>query len=210
VSEWLENAGRRFARLTTRAVVARPALWRVFRRLTRIQFDSLAPVWEGRGGPGALAPLEKALAKVEAATRVLDLGTGTGKAARVIARRFPAAQVIGVDLAPEMVEEARRLLAPELAGRVRFQTADASRLPFTAESFDLVVLQNMIPFFDEISRVTAAGGAVVFAYSYGLETPIYTPLTTLRERLAPLGFGQFEEIAAGEGTALLARRAKPG
>jgi hypothetical protein len=68
----------------------------------------------------------------------------------------------------------------------------------------------MIPFFEELGRVTTAEGTLVFAYSSGSGTPIYTPLETLRERLAPLGFGRFEEIAAGEGTALLARRTKAG
>jgi ubiquinone/menaquinone biosynthesis C-methylase UbiE len=105
-----------------------------------------------------------------------------------------------------MVEEARRLLEPELAGRVRYEAADAEHLPFEDASFDLVVLLNMIPFFEELARVTASGGALVLAYSSGPKTPIYTPPETLRSRLEPLGFGQFEEIAAGEGTALLARR----
>jgi ubiquinone/menaquinone biosynthesis C-methylase UbiE len=148
-----------------------------------------------------------ALEQVEPPRRVLDIGTGTGQAARVIAKRFPAADVLGVDLAPAMVEEARRLLEPELAGRVRYEAADASALPFEAASFDLVVLLNMIPFFPEIARITVPGGALVLAYSSGPETPIYTPPETLRRRLEPLGFGEFEEIAAGEGTALLARRA---
>ena len=204
--EWLERAGRRFARLTTRAVVARPRLWRLFRPLTRLQFQRLAPVWDRRRGPESLPALLTALEQVESPQRVLDVGTGTGQAARVIAKRFPDAEVVGVDLAPAMVEEARRLLEPELSGRVRYEAADASALPFEAASFDLVVLLNMIPFFPEIARVTAPGGALVLAYSSGPQTPIYTPPETLRRRLDPLGFGQFEEIAAGEGTALLARR----
>jgi hypothetical protein len=68
----------------------------------------------------------------------------------------------------------------------------------------------MIPFFDEIARLTAPGGSVVFAFSSGPETPIYTPPETLRERLAPRGFDRFEEFAAEGETALLARRAEAG
>jgi SAM-dependent methyltransferase len=207
MSEWLERAGRRFARFTTRTVVARPWLWRLLRPLTRLQFERLAPVWDRRRGPESLPPLTSALERIEPPLRVLDLGTGTGQGARAIARRFPEAEVIGVDLAPAMVEEARKLLEPELADRVRYQAADASRLPFEDGTFDLVVLLNMIPFFEELVRVTASDGSLLFAYSSGPETPIYTPPETLRMRLEPLGFGQFEEIAAGEGTALLARRA---
>jgi ubiquinone/menaquinone biosynthesis C-methylase UbiE len=137
---------------------------------------------------------------------VLDLGTGTGKAARVVAKRFPQAEVVGVDLAPAMVEEAHRILPAQLSGRVRFEVADASKLPFDDRAFDLVVLLNMIPFFEELARVTAAGGRVVLASSFGSETPIYVPPEILRKRLAALGFGDFEELSAGEGTAFLATR----
>jgi len=143
----------------------------------------------------------------DAAYRVLDLGTGTGKGARLVAARFPAATVVGVDLAPAMVEQARAHLPPELAGRVRFEVGDASALPFADGSFDVVCLLNMIPFFAELARLTAPGGTVVFAFSSGPGTPIYVAPQTLRARLAPLGFGGFEELAAGEGTALLARKA---
>jgi SAM-dependent methyltransferase len=207
MNEWLERAGRRFARFTTRTVVARPWLWRLLRPLTRLQFERLAPVWDRRRGPESLPPLTSALERIEPPRRVLDLGTGTGQGARAIAKRFPEAEVIGVDLAPAMVEEAQKLLEPELADRVRYRAADASHLPFEDGAFDLVVLLNMIPFFEELVRVTTSDGSLLFAYSSGPETPIYTPPETLRARLEPLGFGQFEEIAAGEGTALLARRA---
>ena len=207
MSEWLETAGRRFARVATRAVVASPALWRLFRGPVRTQFTRLAPVWEGRRTQEHLLPLAAALQRLETSpAHVLDVGTGTGLAARFLAERFPEAEIAGVDLAPAMVEEARRLLPEELAPRVRFQVADAAALPFEDEAFDLVVLLNMIPFFDELGRVTASGGALVLAFSSGADTPIYVPPETLRARLAPLGFGAFEELAAGAGSAFLARR----
>jgi SAM-dependent methyltransferase len=211
VKDWLEWAGRRFARLATRAVVARPGLWRFFRGPLRKQFDWLAPVWEARRGPEALLPLATALERLDTPPRrALDIGTGTGKAARLVARLFPETEVVGLDLSPGMIEEARRLLPEELAGRVGFEVADASSLPFADGSFDLVVLLNMIPFFDELARVTSPGGTVVFAFFSGAATPIYTPVETIRTRLAERGFGKFEEIAAGEGTAFLARMEGPG
>ena len=57
-----------------------------------------------------------------------------------------------------MVEQARQRTPPELAERVRFEQADAAQLPFEDGAFDLVQLANMIPFFDELARVTAPGG----------------------------------------------------
>ncbi|HEX5470150.1 MAG TPA: class I SAM-dependent methyltransferase [Gaiellaceae bacterium] len=207
----VEAAGRRFARLVTGAVVARPWLWRLFRTAIRRQFGSLASSWEGRLGPEALVPLEAALDRLAAPPRkALDLGTGTGKAARVVATRFADAEVVGVDLAPEMVEEARRVLPAELRGRVSFAVADGAELPFADGEFDLVVLQNAIPFFDELARVTAPAGTVVFAFSHGPETPIWVPPATLRAQLAAVGLAEAEELSAGPGTALVARRRSPG
>ena len=204
-------AGKRFARLAARTVALRPELWPLFRGPLRAQFDALAPQWHGITGPEALAPLGVALDRLDAEpARALDLGTGTGKAAVFVAERFPAAEVAGVDLSPAMVAEARRLLPPELDGRIRFEVADASALPFPDGAFDLVVLLNMIPFFDELGRVTASGGAVVVAHTSGSSTPIWTPPETLRSKLEPLGFAGFEELAAGSGTALLARKEEAG
>jgi SAM-dependent methyltransferase len=198
---------QRFARLTTRAVVSRPRLWRVFRAPLRNQFDSLAAVWDERVGPEGLIPLGAALDRLEQAPRrVLDLGTGTGKGARVVAKRFREAEVVAVDISPAMIERAQALLPEDLRGRVRFEVADASELRFEDGAFDLVTLLNMIPFFEELARVVAPGGRLVFAFSFGSETPIYVPSETLRERLGPLGFGDFEELSAGDGNAFLATR----
>ena len=204
---WLDRAARRFARLATRAVVARPALWRLFRTPLRKQFDALAPGWEARRGPEALAPAAAALARLERRpSRILDLGTGTGKGARLAAERFRDAEVVGVDLSPRMVAEAERLLPAGLRDRVRFVAGDAAALPFADGSFDLVLLLNMIPFFDELARVTAPNGSVVLSFSSGAATPIYVPPPTLRARLGGVGFGGFEEAEAGSGMALIARR----
>ncbi|HYZ18169.1 MAG TPA: class I SAM-dependent methyltransferase [Gaiellaceae bacterium] len=198
--------GRKFARFTTNRVVRRPGLWRLFRPLMRAQFDRLAPVWDEMRDPAAFRPLEKALASVEPPRRALDLGTGTGAAAFAVARRFPNAEVVGVDIAPEMLAEARRKTPLELTDRVRFEQADAERLPFEDRSFDLVSLANMIPFFDELARLVASGGYLVFSFSGGAETPIYVPSDRLRSELGRRGFADFAEFAEGRGTAFVARK----
>jgi SAM-dependent methyltransferase len=206
LGELEQRFGRRLARVTTNAVVARPRLWRAFRWLTRAQFDRLAPKWNAMRRADAFAPLERALEELPEAQRVLDLGTGTGAAAFLAARRFPQAQVVGVDLSEAMLGQAQALTPAELAGRVRFEAADAAKLPFESGAFDLVLLSNMIPFFDELARVVAPGGHLLFGFSAGPETPIWVPPERLRKELEARGFTDFADFEAGGGTALLARK----
>jgi len=197
---------QRFARLATDAVVRRPLLWRVLRRPLRAMFDGLAPTWETRIGPHHLWALELALEEVLETRRILDLGTGTGVVALALAERYGEAQVVGIDLSPGMIEEARRKLPPESAGRIRFEVGDASALDCSDGEFDLVVLSNMIPFFDELARVVAPGGTLVLSFSKGAETPIYVAPERLREELGRRGFAEFAEFSAEPATALRARR----
>jgi ubiquinone/menaquinone biosynthesis C-methylase UbiE len=194
--------GQRFARIVTDIVVRRPMLWRFLRRPLRSQFDRLAPVWEEMRSGDAFAPVQTALERLpQPPRRVLDLGTGTGLVARLVAARFPDAAVIGVDISERMIEQARRRTD---APGVSYQVADAEHLPFEEGAFDLVTLGNMIPFFDELARIVASGGRVLFAFSAGPETPIYVSSERLRDELGRRGFAEFTELSAGRGTAVLA------
>jgi len=196
------KVGQRFARLATDAVVRRPMLWRLFRGPLRTSFNKLAPSWETMRRPDSFAPVEAALDRLDSQPqRVLDLGTGTGAVARLAAERFPDAAVVGADLSPQMIDQARLLTDSE---RITYQVADAQKLPFADGSFDLITLANMIPFFDELARVLAPGGRVVVAYSAGPETPIYVPAERLRRELGRRGFVDFAELSGGRGVALLA------
>jgi SAM-dependent methyltransferase len=199
---------RRFARLATNAVLANPALWRLFRAPVRRLFQDLAPVWDGMRSPEALlGGYEAGLAALpEAPRRVLDLGTGTGLGAFAVARRFPAAEVTGVDLAPGMIDEAQRRTPSELGARVGFRVADAAALPFEDGAFDLVTLGNMIPFWDELARVVAPGGAALFVASQGAGTPIYVSPDRIRLELGRRGFPQIADFSAPPASAVLARK----
>ena len=192
--------------MVTDAVVRRPLVWRLLRRPLRTMFDGLASTWETRIGPHHLWALDLALADIPPPLRVLDLGTGTGVVAISLAERYPDAEVVGIDLSPGMIEEVRRKLPPELSGRVSFEIGDAAALEWPDSHFDLVVLSNMIPFFDELARVVAPGGTVVVAFSAGAGTPIFVSPERLRRELEQRGFGEFEELAAARGTALVARK----
>jgi ubiquinone/menaquinone biosynthesis C-methylase UbiE len=199
--------GRRLARLATDSAVRSPVLWKLFRPFVRRQFDALAPVWDSMRMDDTLAPYEAALEGIERApARILDVGTGTGAGVLRLAQRFPEAEIVGVDLSDAMLERARHNTPAELRERVGWQRADASALPFGDGSFDLVSHANMIPFFDEVARVLAPGGHVLFAFSSGAQTPIYVPAQRLRHELAKRGFTEFAEFDAGRGNALLARK----
>ena len=157
--------------------------------------------------PDAFIPVEAALDSVPAEPkRVLDLGTGTGTVAQIVARRFQDSEVVGADISAKMVDAARRKLPAELAERVRFEVADAARLPFPDGEFDLVTLANMIPFFDELARVVASGGTVLFSFSVGPETPIWVPPERLERELSRRGFAEFARFSVGKGTALVGRK----
>jgi ubiquinone/menaquinone biosynthesis C-methylase UbiE len=193
--------------MTTTAVSRRPWLWPLFRGPLRRMFDAIAPQWDSRRRPERTVVFEAGLDLVpEAPGRALDLGTGTGDAAFLMARRWPETEVLGLDFSERMVDEARAKTPSELAGRVRFEAADARHLPLPDGSIDLVGMNNMIPFFDELARVIAPGGHVVVAYSQGPRTPIYVPSDRLRNELERSGFEELQEVTAGPGTAMVGRR----
>jgi len=193
----------RFARFVTQVVVRVPWLWRVFRPALSATFDRLAPTWDTRSVDQIrLGAIMLAFDAVEPPPRtVLDLGTGTGSVARHTAERWPEAEITGADVSPGMVEEARRRATGE---RQRYDVADASRLPYPDAAFELVALNNMIPFFDELARVTAPGGRVAIAFSRGPDTPIWVPLDRVRAELERRNFAHITTFSNGPGQSLLA------
>jgi len=101
-----------------------------------------------------------------AGLRILDVGTGTGRAAIALARR--GARVTGVDASAEMLAVAKRR-ATESGAEVVFETGDAHRLPFADRAFDAVTCLRVLMHtpgwrqaLGELCRV--AGGRVIFDY----------------------------------------------
>ncbi len=106
--------------------------------------------------------------------RVLDLGAGTGYATRALIRRYRKSEVHAVDIAPAMLQRARRR-APWLR-RPRCVCADLHALPYPDDSFELVFSSLALQWAEdlpaalrELQRVTAPEGAVMFA-SFGPDT----------------------------------------
>jgi 2-polyprenyl-3-methyl-5-hydroxy-6-metoxy-1,4-benzoquinol methylase len=87
-------------------------------------------------------------AQIRRGMRVLDVATGPGYVAAAAAVR--GADVVGVDVAAEMVALARTL-RPEL----EFRRADAEQLPFAEGSFDAVLANFLIPHVGRPERVAA-------------------------------------------------------
>ena len=136
---------------------------------------------------------------MSAGRRVIDIGCGEGYGPALLART--AADVLGIDIAPEVVAHARRTyLEPHLS----FEVMDVNHLESPSGSFDLAVSFQVVEhlvdehgYFAEIARVLAPDGSAVFTtpnrltISPGSQKPInpfhlreYTP-------------GEFADILSG-------------
>jgi ubiquinone/menaquinone biosynthesis C-methylase UbiE len=190
-------------------VVRAPWLWPLLRSPMRRFFSERAASWDratGAGSIGHLAPLAAAVLRVgQAPERVLDVGCGTGAGTLFLTREFPQARVRGVDISAEMIREASAKVGLDPEGRIAFKVADAAALPHPDDSFDLVTLLNMPPFFDELVRVLRPGGHLIVAASHGARTPFYTPPKLLEWKLRQRGIEPVEVGEVGEGTFFVGR-----
>jgi malonyl-CoA O-methyltransferase len=143
--------------------------------------------------------------------RILDLGCGTGAGAAALKARYRSALVAGLDIAPAMLERARRrgrLLKP-----LRVVCADIGELPVAAQSVDLVFssmaafwTRDPVAFFTEVRRVLSPGGMFLFstlgretfgqlraawaAVDPGVETPDFPDIMEIGDALALAGFAE--------------------
>jgi ubiquinone/menaquinone biosynthesis C-methylase UbiE len=119
--------------------------------------------------------------------RVLDVACGTGALTQAVAERVaPGGAVTGLDANPEMLAVARRKQAA-----IEWRDGRAESLPFADASFDAVVSQFGLMFFDdrvaalrEMQRVLRPGGRLAVAVCDAVEnSPGYAALAALLERL---------------------------
>ena len=103
--------------------------------------------------------------------QVLDMATGTGWAALAAARRVgPTGTVVGIDLAPALLERARQKAAAAGLTQVTFREGDATRLDVADQQCDVVLcttalffLPDMLAALREWWRVLRPGGQVGFS-----------------------------------------------
>jgi ubiquinone/menaquinone biosynthesis C-methylase UbiE len=178
-----------------------PWLWGLIRRPVTRFWNRMAGSWDSNESPGRTQALQAALGEVGTPARILEIGAGTGSGTAILKATFPAAEITGVDLSPEMV----RIATTKVPG-VTFEPADASRLPFHDGSFDLVAQNNVPVYFDEIARVLAPGGRVLITSTFGPATPYYTPHKVLKRRFGKLGFKDLRSEQAPPGDWFLATK----
>jgi ubiquinone/menaquinone biosynthesis C-methylase UbiE len=156
------------------------------------------------------------LARVQPGERVLDVACGTGALACAVAERVgPGGQVVGLDANEGMLEVARRK-----RDDVEWRSGRAESLPFPDASFDAVVSQFGLMFFEdraaalrEMMRVLRRGGRLAVAvWSELAESPGYAALGRLLDRLfgAAVGEAFGAPFALGDETKLRALCAEAG
>ena len=141
--------------------------------------------------PGS-AKLTRQLASttlISPSSRVLDIACGNGTSARVIAADF-GATVTGCDYSAANLERAMVVSrATELDGKTRFVRANAERLPFAPESFDvalcecsLCLFENMDNALQQLHRVLKPGGRIGTS-DFFLNAPVPNSLAGLLGRV---------------------------
>jgi ubiquinone/menaquinone biosynthesis C-methylase UbiE len=182
--------------------------------------DNPAETYERYMVPVLFAPSAErllALARPRPGERVLDVGCGTGIAARRAARLVGAAgRTVGLDASGGMLAVARiAAIRDRLA--IDWTEGRAETLPFSDGEFDLVVCQYALMFFadpaaalSEMRRVLTDGGRAVLGVWQGLARhPFYEQLDRAIER--HLGASGVRDIfALGDVDDLRARVVKAG
>jgi SAM-dependent methyltransferase len=128
------------------------------REQLRAVFDQAAELYD-RARPGYPAQLVEELvqfAGIEAASRVLEVGCGTGQLTVPLAER--GCQIVALDLGPNLAALARRNLARHPAARVIVAVFEDWPLP--TEPFDAVVSATAFHWLDPAVRVSKAANAL--------------------------------------------------
>ena len=106
-----------------------------------------------------------------AGNRCLDLGCGSGRILLPLARRFPEARFLGIDVSGDMLSQVRVSMASAAGpGNIDLVRADANAsIPISGIPFDCVCLfqtihyLNMTIVYDQLKRLVSDGALLVIA-----------------------------------------------
>ncbi len=121
--------------------------------------------------PAIATPVSRELLRVadlQPGERVLDVACGTGLITRLASERVGSkGAVTGVDIAPDMIDVAKNVPAPDGA-KIQWRVADAAAMPIADSSVDVVLCQMGLMFMEnraaaiaEMARVLTPSGRVV-------------------------------------------------
>lgn len=132
------------------------------------RYASYAPRYDRRFARYTQATLNKALEVIPMgeARSLLDVACGTGVLAQLLLERRPNLRITGVDISPQMLEQARCRI-PE-GQSVKWTTGHAEKLPVGDGAFDLItctnafhLVQDALAALREFRRVLRPGGTLV-------------------------------------------------
>lgn len=159
-------------------------------------FDSIAPAYDfmNRAMTFGIDKLwRRAAVKIlqhERHDDILDIATGTGDLAIMIAKMLDPLSVIGVDLSAGMIEIGRKKVSEAgLDDIVSLGIGDCLQLPFTDNSFDCITcaygvrnFQDLQAGYNEMHRVLRTGGIIVILELSTPRSPIVKPFYNLYTR----------------------------
>ncbi|MDY7022273.1 MAG: methyltransferase domain-containing protein [Cyanobacteriota bacterium] len=131
------------------------------------QYDDLAPVYDQRWSRYICDTLLffREWLNISPSATVLDVACGTGELERLLLEQYPSLYIAGVDISEQMLVQARQKLTGYT--NVSFENTTASSLPFSDESFDVVISANSFHYFSdpekvltEMRRVLKPGGTI--------------------------------------------------
>lgn len=151
-------------------------------------------------------------ARLRQGQRVLDLGSGTGYPALLAAQTVgPTGNVIGIDLAEQMLAAAERKAKRLGLTNVAFRTGDASTLPFERHSFDAVTSRFCLMFLPEIPKAVTEIARILKPGGYLAAAVWATPDKNPYLKIPMDIIKQFIELPPPDPTAPgIFRLAKPG
>ena len=98
--------------------------------------------------------------KIKNCKNILDVGCGIGGTCRILSKKFPTANIIGISISQEQIARAKEL--SKNYPNVSFKYADALKLPFKKNYFDLVWscecgahIKNKKQYVNELKRVSS-------------------------------------------------------